>query len=117
MLPHRPSRRRQDRPINRMRFIRTYTQSQLLRYAGLFTWACAGISLPFMPRLQAAGAQSQLAGTLAAYFGFAISFWWLTREIDGSGRRGLYLLLLVAMTVSALASDRGRAVTSPCSNW
>jgi signal transduction histidine kinase len=86
-----------------MRFIRTYTQSQLLRYAGLFTWACAGISLPFMPRLQAAGAQSQLAGTLAAYFGFAISFWWLTREIDGSARRGLYLVLLVAMTVSALA--------------
>jgi signal transduction histidine kinase len=56
-----------------------------------------------MPRLQAAGAQSQLAGTLAAYFGFAISFWWLTREIDGSARRGLYLVLLVAMTVSALA--------------
>lgn len=86
-----------------MRFIRTYSQSQLLRYAGLFTWACAGVSLPFMPRLTAPGAHVEVAGTVTAYLGFAIAYWLLTREMDRDGRRGIYLGSLIAMTVSALA--------------
>lgn len=85
-----------------MRFIRTYSQGQLLRYAGLFTWACAGVSLPYMPRLSAAGAESEVIGTVSAYLGFAVGYWLLTREMDGGGRRGVYLASLVAMTVSAL---------------
>lgn len=86
-----------------MRFIRTYSQSQLLRYAGLFTWACVGASLPFMPRLVAPGAHVEMVGTVTSYLVFAISFWLLTREIDHGGRRPVYLIALVAMTVSALA--------------
>ena len=81
-----------------MRFIRTYSQSQLLRYAGLFTWACVGASLPFMPRLSAPGAHFEMVGTVSAYLAFALSFWLLTREIDHGGRRFVYLSSLVAMT-------------------
>jgi signal transduction histidine kinase len=86
-----------------MRFIRTYSQSQLLRYAGLFTWLCVGISLPFIPHLSGSGAKNAVLGTAAAYLGFAISFWILTRELDGAGRRWVYLAMLVAMTLSSLS--------------
>jgi signal transduction histidine kinase len=86
-----------------MRFIRTYSQSQLLRYAGLFTWVCVGISLPFIPRLSSAAAGPDVAGTVAAYLGFALAYWILTREMDGAGRRWVYLVMLVAMTLSSLA--------------
>ena len=86
-----------------MRFIRTYSQSQLLRYAGLFTWVCVGISLPFIPRLSMAAARPDVVGTVVAYLGFALAYWILTREMDGAGRRWVYLLTLVAMTLSSLA--------------
>ncbi len=86
-----------------MRFIRTYSQSQLLRYAGLFTWVCVGLSLPFIPRLRAADAQPEVLGTVLAYGVFALSYWILTREIDSAARRWVYLATLVAMTMSALA--------------
>lgn len=86
-----------------MRFIRTYSQSQLLRYAGLFTWVCVGISLPFIPRLSSAGAQQDVLAIVVAYLGFALAYWVLTREMDSSGRRWVYLSTLVAMTLSSLA--------------
>lgn len=86
-----------------MRFIRTYSQSQLLRYAGLFTWVCVGISLPFIPRLSSAGAQQDVLAIVIAYIGFALAYWVLTREMDGAGRRWVYLGTLIAMTLSSLA--------------
>jgi signal transduction histidine kinase len=86
-----------------MRFIRTYSQSQLLRYAGLFTWVCVGISLPFIPRLSSAGAQQDVLAIVIAYVGFALAYWVLTREMDGAGRRWVYLGTLIAMTLSSLA--------------
>lgn len=86
-----------------MRFIRTYSQSQLLRYAGLFTWACVGISLPFIPRLSSSGTHPDAIGTVIAYLGFALAFWILTRELDGAARRWVYLCCLIVMSLTPLA--------------
>lgn len=86
-----------------MRFIRSYTQSQLLRYAGLFTWACVGLTLPFIPRLSGGAAHTAVGGIAVAYIGFALSHWMLTREMDGAGRRWVFLSTSVIMAASALA--------------
>ena len=55
-----------------MRFPQTLGQSELLRYAGLFTWVCVGITLPFT-RLAAPGAESRVGGVMFAYLLFGIS--------------------------------------------
>jgi signal transduction histidine kinase len=86
-----------------MRFIRTYTQSQLLRYAGLFTWACVGLTFLFIPRILAPGAETSLLGILVAFAGFAICHWLLTGEMDGANRRWVFIGATLAMTLAALS--------------
>jgi len=85
-----------------MRFLRTLSQSELLRYAGLFTWACVGISLPFIPRLVQPDSEWRIGGVVFAYLLFGGSYWWLTREIDGANRRIVFIGCLMTMTVTAL---------------
>lgn len=86
-----------------MRFPNTLGQSELLRYAGLFTWACVGITLPFIPRLSVPGGEMRVGGVVFAYLLFGASYWLLTREMDGSNRRPVYLACQITMTASALA--------------
>ncbi len=86
-----------------MRFLRTLSQSELLRYAGLFTWACVGISLPFIPRLAHPDSEWLVGGVVFAYMLFGVSYWWLTREMDGANRRAVFIGCLIAMTVTALS--------------
>ena len=86
-----------------MRFPNTLGQSELLRYAGLFTWACVGITLPFIPRLSVPGGEMRVGGVVFAYLLFGASYWLLTREMDGSNRRPVYLVCQITMTASALA--------------
>lgn len=85
-----------------MRLIRPFTQTQLLRFAGLFTWACVGVSLPFVPSLGAPDADAVVAAVSVAYLAFGIAYLWLTREMDGDGRRWAYVTAQLLMTASAL---------------
>lgn len=85
-----------------MRLPQTLGQSELLRYAGLFTWACVGITLPFMPRLALPGGELRVGAAMLAYLLFGGSYWLLTREMDGSNRRWVYLACQLVMTGSAL---------------
>jgi signal transduction histidine kinase len=85
-----------------MRLIRQFTQTELLRFAGLFTWACVGVSLPFVPRLSAPEADAVVTAVAIAYLAFGAGYLWLTREMDGKGRRWAYLSAQLVMTASAL---------------
>ncbi len=95
------------RPIDRkppaLRLLRTYTPSQLLRYAGLFTWACVGLSLAFVLRPASGGIAANGAWIVFAWLVFAGAYYALTLEMDGRGRRLVYVLAALAMTVAALA--------------
>ncbi len=85
-----------------MRFPQSLGQSELLHYAGLFTWACVGITLPFMPRLSLPGGELRVGAVMLAYVLFGGAYWALTREMDGSNRRWVYLACQLLMTGSAL---------------
>lgn len=86
-----------------MRRLRALSQTQLLRYAGLFTWACAGVSLPFVPRLGQNGKELLVVAVAAAFLLFGASYWWLTRELDQANRRWVFVLTMLLMSMAALA--------------
>lgn len=86
-----------------MRLLRTYTPSQLLRYAGLFTWACVGLSLAFVLWPAAGSVPANGTWTVLSWVVFACAYYVLTREMEGRGRRPVYLVAALAMTVTALA--------------
>ncbi len=85
-----------------MRLIRPFTQTQLLRFAGLFTWVCVGISLPFVPVLRTPDGDAIVVSVTAAYLVFGAAYIWLTREMDGANRRVMFIAAQLLMTVSAL---------------
>lgn len=84
-----------------MRLLRSFSQSQLLRYAGLFTWACVGLSLAFLPRNPSASAYGVNLLVLA-YLAFAVGYIVLTLEMEHANRRSVFLACLVVMSMSAL---------------
>ncbi|MFO1496527.1 MAG: histidine kinase [Lysobacterales bacterium] len=84
-----------------MRLLRSFSQSQLLRYAGLFTWACVGLSLAFLPRNPSASAYGVNLLVLA-YLAFAVGHIVLTLEMEHANRRSVFLACLVVMSMSAL---------------
>lgn len=86
-----------------MRLLRTYTPSQLLRYAGLFTWACVGLSLAFVLRPASGGIAANGAWIVLSWVVFACAYYLLTLEMEGRGRRLVYIVAALAMTVAALA--------------
>jgi signal transduction histidine kinase len=98
-----PTVRPADRNPPALRLLRTYTPSQLLRYAGLFTWACVGLSLAFVLRPPSGGIAGNGAWIVFAWAIFAAAYYALTLEMDGRGRRLVYVLSALAMTVAALA--------------
>jgi signal transduction histidine kinase len=94
--------------------------SQLLRYAGLFTWAVIAIPLILLslaPTDTGAGAEDVAAvvdvswPAWAAYAAFGLCYGWLTRGLGGRRVAPLDYLLLVVLTGSAVAisyySDSG----------
>lgn len=84
-----------------MRFLRSFSQSQLLRYAGLFTWACVGLSLAFLPRNPSASLHG-INLLVIVYLAFAVGHIVLTLEMEHANRRSVFLTCLVVMSMSAL---------------
>jgi signal transduction histidine kinase len=80
------------------------SSTQLLRIAGLFTWVCAG--LPLLLSLTVAEAV-QLRGPagwwMAAWLLFGVAYWLLTRDLVAPRSRPAHVVLLVLMTLSAVA--------------
>jgi signal transduction histidine kinase len=79
-----------------MRFS-SFNHVQLLRYAGLFTWACVGI--PLLRRYwQSEDGYStiEIAGWWLSYLAFGLSYWLVTRDL---GKRYHWLLQLPMLAV------------------
>ncbi len=85
------------------------SHTQLLRYAGLFTWAMVGIPLLlnswYFPQADGAGLLSDMRLTMwaAAYFVFGLSYWLVTRSLGVRQPRWYDDVLLLVLTLSAIA--------------
>ncbi|HEX2678290.1 MAG TPA: sensor histidine kinase, partial [Polyangiales bacterium] len=82
---------------------------QLLRYAGLFTWAVVGIPLAYFPLAdagQAAGVSPDLVGSTLAYLVFGVAYWLVTRELGARRPRKFDIALLGVLTIAAIAFSR-----------
>ncbi|HST28482.1 MAG TPA: sensor histidine kinase [Rudaea sp.] len=79
-----------------MRFS-SFNHVQLLRYAGLFTWACVGIPLLRRYWLSEDGSTAiEIAGWWLSYLAFGLSYWLVTRDL---GKRYHWLLQLPMLAV------------------
>jgi signal transduction histidine kinase len=79
-----------------MRFS-SFNHVQLLRYAGLFTWACVGI--PLLRRYwqsEDGYTAIEIAGWWLSYLAFGLSYWLITRDL---GKRYHWLLQLPMLAV------------------
>lgn len=86
-----------------MRFIRSYSQGELLRYAGLFTWACVGAALWLAgSRVDARELTAPVPVLVAVYAAFAVAHVLLTWEMDRRHRRGVFIGCMLAMTLASL---------------
>ncbi len=87
------------------------SHTRLLRYAGLFTWAIVGLPLLYSwlgPQLGSAGEEEVILPPMpwqgwVAYFGFGIAYAWLTRSLGVRRRSLVDYILLVLLTLAALA--------------
>ncbi len=81
----------------------------MLRYAGLFTWAMVGVGL-FMNGMYGLPSSDYLSTSIllsvSAYFGFGIAYWLATHSFSPRDVRVYEILLLLAMTTSAIAVSR-----------
>lgn len=85
------------------------THTQLLRYAGLFTWAVVGIPLAlnswYFPVAEE-GVLPQnlpnLAGSAVSYLTFGAVYWLVTRDLGQRAPRKFDIALLAVLTVSAI---------------
>ncbi len=90
------------------------TPTKLLRYAGMFTWACVGIPMVSTPWYfdESSGLDSsdQLAWRVC-YFGFGACYWFVTRRLGERHRRPQDVVALVLLTLCAIGvslfSDSG----------
>ena len=88
-----------------MRFS-SFNHVQLLRYAGLFTWACVGI--PLLRRYwqsEDGYTAIEIAGWWLSYLAFGLSYWLITRDL---GKRYHWLLQLPMLAVLNAAIDESR---------
>lgn len=74
------------------------TATDLLRYAGLFTWGCVGLPL-FFPGEPGRGS-SDYHAWLAAYLAFGAAYWLVSRQLNRPTPDLLRLLLLAVMSVT-----------------
>jgi signal transduction histidine kinase len=86
------------------------SHTQLLRYAGLFTWAMVSIPLllnssdfPTEEGIERVAAQSNLHWWLASYVAFGAGYWLVTRSLGVRRPRWYDFGLLLMLTVSAVA--------------
>jgi len=83
------------------------TPTQQLRYAGLFTWACASVPMLWAPWYfdEGGGVGSfELGAWRASYFVFGACYWVLTRRLEARRpQRAGEIPLLLVLTLSAIA--------------
>ena len=80
------------------------SHSQLLRYAGLFTWACVGIPLVLNTWYFHEGlSRADLIAWRVVYLAFGVGYWVLTRRLGRGRNRPLDIALLVLVTFCAIA--------------
>ncbi len=86
------------------------SHTQLLRYAGLFTWAMVGIPLVLSTWYFPVGEPGELLapapdlmGSTIAYFIFGVAYWLVTRELGTRRPRWYDVVLLAFLTASAIA--------------
>jgi len=83
------------------------SHTRLLRYAGLFTWAMVGVPLVYSQYVPAGDEfVADVARTpwlFASYLGFGMCYWWLTRGLGRAAASWLDRILLLVLTVLALA--------------
>lgn len=89
------------------------SHTQLLRYAGLFTWAVVGIPLvlnswyfPVVDSGELLAPAPDFAGSAIAYFVFGAAYWLVTRDLGTRRPRKLDIALLAVLTVSAIALSK-----------
>ena len=86
-----------------------FSHTRLLRHAGLFTWAMVGVPLVYSQYVPADGGDDLGAGTtrtawlFACYLGFGACYWWLSRGLGQGVARWPDRVLLLLLTVLALA--------------
>ncbi|MCK9488166.1 MAG: sensor histidine kinase [Xanthomonadales bacterium] len=73
----------------------------LLRYAGLFTWACVG--LPLVVDADQQIGRGHYWAWLAAYLAFGLAYWLVSHEINRRKPKFLRLLLLTVMALTPAA--------------
>ena len=76
--------------------------TQMLRYAGLFSWACVGIPL-LLGSFHEGLTAGDLIGWRVSYFGFGLCYWFLTRGIGRRQARPADFVLLLVVTMCAVA--------------
>lgn len=80
------------------------SHSQLLRYAGLFTWACVGIPLVLNTWYFHEGlSRTDLIAWRVVYLAFGVGYWVLTRRLGRGRNRPLDIALLALVTFCAIA--------------
>ena len=89
------------------------THTQLLRYAGLFTWAVVGIPLAlnslYFPEVESVAAAStppDVLGSAISYLVFGAAYWLVTRDLGVRTPRRFDIALLAVLTLSAIALSK-----------
>lgn len=89
------------------------SHTQLLRYAGLFTWAVVGVPLaltrwyfPVGDAGSVVAAPPDMVGSAIAYFVFGVAYWLVTRGLGVRRPTRFDLVLLASLTVSAIAVSK-----------
>lgn len=84
--------------------------TQLLRYAGLFTWAMVGIPLvlnswyfPVAEVEESLLSKPDMVGSTVAYFAFGLAYWLVTHDLGARKPRWYDIVLLAVMTFAAIA--------------
>lgn len=86
------------------------SHTQLLRYAGLFTWAMVGIPLVlntwYFPAADSAAGgppAPDMLGPILAFTTFGLAYWLVTRGLGARRPRWYDLVLLAVLTLAAIA--------------
>jgi signal transduction histidine kinase len=76
---------------------------QLLRYAGLFTWACVGIPLLRRYwRVEGGYTSVEVIGWWASYLAFGLSYWLITRELGKRHHWQTQAPMLIVLNLAAI---------------